>query len=52
MRSATVVTAYLIIKYKMDTKDAINIVREQRSFALLSLYNFNEVLEHVKNLDL
>jgi protein-tyrosine phosphatase len=52
MRSATVVTAYLIKKYKMDIKDAINIVREQRSFALLSLYNFNEVLEHVKNLDL
>ena len=47
MRSATVVTAYLIKKYNIPYKDAINIIQEQRPYALSSLYNFNEVLEHV-----
>jgi atypical dual specificity phosphatase len=49
MRSATVVTGYLIKKYNIPYKDAINIVKEKRPMALSSLYNFNEVLEFVEN---
>ena len=48
MRSATVVTSYLIKKYNIPYKDAINIVKDQRPCALSSLYNFNEVLEYVE----
>ena len=50
MRSATVVTSYLIKKYNIPYKDAINIVKEQRPSALSSLYNFNEVLQYVEGL--
>ena len=49
MRSATVVTGYLIKKYNIPYKDAINIVKEKRHMALSSIYNFNEVLEFVEN---
>jgi len=48
MRSATVITGYLIKKYKIPYKDAISIVQEKRPMALSSLYNFNEVLEYVE----
>jgi protein-tyrosine phosphatase len=48
MRSATVIAAYLIKRYKLSSKDAINIVKEKRPSALSSLYNFNEVLEYVE----
>jgi hypothetical protein len=48
MRSATVVCGYLIKKYNMPYRDAINMVKEQRPRALSSLYNFNEVLEYVE----
>jgi protein-tyrosine phosphatase len=49
MRSATVIACYLIKKYNISSKDAINIVKEQRNFALMSIYNFNEVLEFVED---
>ena len=49
MRSATVVSGYLIYKYKLSIKDSINIIQEQRPKALVSFYNFNEVLEYVQN---
>ena len=49
MRSATVVTSYLIKKYNIPYKDAINIIKEQRPCALSSLYNFNEVLKYVED---
>jgi len=48
MRSATVVAAYLMKKYNMPKDDAISIIREKRSCALLSFYNFNEVLNYVE----
>jgi protein-tyrosine phosphatase len=48
MRSATVVCGYLIKKYNMPYRDAINMVKEQRPRALSSLYNFNEILEYVE----
>jgi protein-tyrosine phosphatase len=49
MRSATVVAGYLIKKYNLTTEESINIVREQRPCALLSFYNFNDVLKFVEN---
>ena len=49
MRSATVIAGYLIYKYKLSIKDSINIIQEQRPKALVSFYNFNEVLEYVHN---
>ncbi len=45
MRSATVVTGYLMKKYKLSMEDAIDIVKEQRPMALSSIYNFNEILK-------
>ena len=48
MRSATVVAAYLMKKYNMPKDDAISIIREKRSCALLPFYNFNEVLNYVE----
>jgi dual specificity phosphatase 12 len=48
MRSATVVASYLMKKYNMPKNDAINIIREKRPLALLSFYNFNEVLDYVE----
>lgn len=48
MRSATVVSGYLMKKYKMSKDDAINIIKEKRPLALLPFYNFNEVLEHLE----
>ena len=48
MRSATVVTSYLIKKYNIPHKDAVNIIKEQRPFSLSSIYNFNEILEYVE----
>ena len=49
MRSATVVACYIIKQYKIPSSDAINIVREQRPFALSSVYNFNEILNYVES---
>jgi protein-tyrosine phosphatase len=49
MRSATVVACYLINKYNLTANDAINIIREKRPMALVSFYNFNEVLKFVEN---
>jgi protein-tyrosine phosphatase len=49
MRSATVVAAYLIKKYKLSYKDAIVIIKEQRPRAISSIYNFNEVLQYVES---
>ena len=48
MRSATVVAAYLIKSYKITHIDAIQLIREQRQFALASFYNFNEILLFVE----
>ena len=48
MRSATVVAAYLIKSYKITHIDAIQLIREQRQFALASFYNFNEILLYVE----
>ena len=48
MRSATVIASYLIKKYKLSSKDAITLVKEQRPMAISSLYNFNEVLDLVE----
>ena len=50
MRSATVISAYLIKKYKIPKELSINIVKEQRPRALSSLYNFNEVLDFVEGI--
>lgn len=47
MRSATVVAAYLMKKYDLSKEDAINIIKEQRPKALVSMYNFNEVLKYI-----
>lgn len=49
MRSATVVASYLIKKYGIKKEDAIEIIREQRPKALVSIYNFNEVLKYVED---
>jgi protein-tyrosine phosphatase len=49
MRSATVVAAYLIKKYKIPKDLAIILVKEQRPRALSSIYNFNEILTYVEN---
>ena len=49
MRSATVVAAYIIKKYKISKNDAINVIKECRPYSLSSYYNFNEVLEFVEN---
>jgi protein-tyrosine phosphatase len=49
MRSATVIAAYLIKKYRIKKEDAIEIIREQRPKALVSIYNFNEVLQYVED---
>jgi hypothetical protein len=51
MRSSTVVTAYLIKKYRIPYRDAINIIKEQRPLAISSLYNFNEILEYVQEIN-
>jgi protein tyrosine/serine phosphatase len=50
LRSATVVAGYLIKKYNITHEEAIRIVREQRPYSMVSLYNFNEVLKHVEQL--
>lgn len=50
MRSATVVACYLIKVFNISYKDAIHIIREQRPYSLLSIYNFNEILEYIENL--
>jgi protein-tyrosine phosphatase len=49
MRSATVVAAYLIKKYNLTAEESINIIKEQRPKALVSFYNFNDVLKYVEN---
>ena len=49
MRSATVVAAYLMKKYKIPKDLAIILVKEQRPMALSSFYNFNEILDYVEN---
>ena len=48
MRSATVVSCYLIKKYKISAGEAICIVKTNRPFSLLSFYNFNEILHFVE----
>ena len=45
MRSATVVCAYLMKKYKMKPEMAIQYVREKRPGSLNKMYNFNDLLE-------
>jgi protein-tyrosine phosphatase len=47
MRSATIVCAYIMIKYNLSKEEAINLVKEQRPYAMNSLYNFNEILDFV-----
>ena len=49
MRSATVIAGYLIKKYKLTTEESIGIIKEQRPKALVSFYNFNDVLKYVEN---
>ena len=49
MRSATVVACYLIKRYNLNADDAISIVKENRPYSLLSLYNFNEILKFVED---
>jgi hypothetical protein len=50
MRSATVVASYLIKKYNISSKDAINIMKEHRPYSMSSLYNFNEILEYIESI--
>jgi hypothetical protein len=48
MRSATVVACYLIKRYHIDSNEAISIIKMQRPMALVSFYNFNEILDFVE----
>jgi dual specificity MAP kinase phosphatase len=45
MRSATVVAAYLIKKYKCTIDESISIVKEKRPYSISEYYNFNKVLK-------
>ena len=47
MRSATIVTAYIMIKYNLSKEEAIQLVKDQRPLSINSFYNFNEILEFV-----
>ena len=47
MRSATIVACYLIKKYNLTPNDAILIIKEQRPYALPTMYNFNEILNFI-----
>lgn len=49
MRSATVIASYLIKEYKISSEDAILLVQERRPYALMDLYNFNEILKFIEN---
>jgi len=50
MRSSSVVACYLIKKCNIPYKDFINIIKEQNSYYLLSIYNFNKVLQYVNEI--
>ena len=45
MRSATILVAYLIKKFRINKDDAINYIRDIRPYALNKFFNFNEVLD-------
>lgn len=47
MRSATVIAAYLIVKYKMSVNDAVNFLKKKNKIIFNSSYNFIEILEYV-----
>ncbi len=49
MRSATVVAGYLIKKYQIPKEEAIDYVQKRRYGSLSSIYNFNDILQHVEN---
>ena len=48
MRSPTVIASYLMFKYKMDVECAIEMIKDKKNCSFHNLYNFKEVLEHVK----
>lgn len=52
MRSATVVASYLIKKYGLTANEAIHLIKTQRPYALLSFYNFDEILKFVEETNL
>lgn len=45
IRSATIVVAYLMNRFRINKEDAINYVKDIRYFALNKFLNFNEVLD-------
>ena len=47
MRSATVIAAYLIVKYKMSVNDAIEFLKKKNKMVFNRGYNFIEILEYV-----
>ncbi len=52
MRSATIVTAWIMKHHKMNPQNAIRCVQEKRPKAMNDMYNFNDLLEeyYEKNL--
>ena len=47
MRSATVVAAYLIVKYKMSVNDAVEFLKKKNKMIFNRNYNFIEILDYV-----
>lgn len=47
MRSATVIAAYLIIKYKMSVNDAVEFLKKKNKMIFNRNYNFINILEYV-----
>jgi protein-tyrosine phosphatase len=47
MRSATVIAAYLIVKYKMSVNDAVEFLKKKNKMIFNRSYNFIEILEYV-----
>jgi hypothetical protein len=50
MRSATVIAAYLIIKYNMPVNDAIIFLKKKNKIIFNNNYNFIEILENIYNI--
>ncbi len=47
MRSATVIAAYLIVKYKMSVNDAIEFLKKKNKIVFNHGYNFIDILTYV-----
>ena len=45
MRSATVIGAYLMEKYKMTPHEVKDYIRDRRPYTMMSIYNFDDLLE-------